>query len=200
MDNKAYKSPLSRLPWMHYGSFEELPVLDKSDGKALWMVLGATFGLLGAGVTVGLFMTKMASQVDPMLWESFFADIVLWTILLVITGLIGIKQWHYYYGNGSPKDGIFVQKIRQASTLEQYSDVALSFAGGLLIGLVALPSYWFVGFALYCTLVILRCYITLMRPKYAEKARKNGYTVPDYIDKSIGALHNGLLVKGILAG
>jgi hypothetical protein len=188
------------LPYTKFRSFEDLPVLDKNDAKTLFMVLGTTFGLLGAGVAFSLFMTGTVSHVDPMLSESVPVDFVFWLVLIAISGLIASKQWHYYYGNGSPKDGIFVEKLKQTSVLEQYADVALSFAGGLLGGLVALPSFWFLGFASYCVLVTVRCYITLMRPRYAAKARKKGEDIPEFIVTSIDALHNGLLVKGVLAG
>jgi len=200
MGKKHYRPPLSGDLWTQYESLTKLPALAKSDAKTLWMVLGIAFGLVGSGAAFALCLTGHGGSADPMLSSSVLENIPSWLLLAVMTALIGFKQWRYYFGNGSPKDGIFVRRIRQASEREQVADVALSIAGGLLVGSCFWPSYWFLVFGFYCFLVILRCYITLLRPRYAAAAKRRGEEVPEYFEKSLDRIHNGLRVKGVLAG
>jgi len=168
------------------------------------MLLGLGFAALGAGTVISLGADKRANQMDPLLWPGILLNVLLWVPLAVVTGFVGWKQWCYYYGNpfgnGSPKDGIFVNAIRQANIRETIMDVVLSINGGALIGMIFLPSYWFLTFAVYCLVIILRCWFTLRRPKYAVKARAEGDDVPAFIDSAVDAKYNGLLVKAVLAG
>jgi len=60
---------------------------------------------------------------------------------LAATGLIALKQWRYYYGGPGPKDGIFVQRLRQGSPTEALLDSALSAAGGVLLGMAVIPTW-----------------------------------------------------------
>jgi len=197
---RTYRIPFGNRPWTQYHSFSDLPVLDKSAAAALWMLLGVAFALTEGSVVVALATTGKADIVDPMLFPGLIANLLFWFPLLITTGFIGLKQWRYYYGNGSPKDGLFVEKIRQVNEREMIMDVVLSIAGGALIGSCFLPSYWFAMFALYCILVALRCHFTLMRPRYARTAQADGEIVPAFIAASLDENHNGLLVKGIVAG
>jgi hypothetical protein len=200
MGMRRYRAPFSSRPWTEYVYISELPALDKSEAKSLWMRIGVTFGLVGGGTAIAFGVAGKLDQIDPMLSSGLPLNLVFWIPLLATTGLIGLKQWRYYYGNESPKDGIFIEKIRQANEREMIMDVVLSIAGGVLIGFCFWPSFWFIMFALYSFLVILRCYFTLMRPKYARKARLNHEDVPVFIEESLNAYHNGLLVKAVLLG
>lgn len=64
MVEKRYRNPLSRLPWSQYGTFQDLPALEKGDAKSLWMIFGFTLALVGAGLALGLLLTSTADKVD----------------------------------------------------------------------------------------------------------------------------------------
>jgi hypothetical protein len=200
MERKYYKWPFSSSPWTKYKTLSKLPVLEKGVAITVWMIIGICFGLLGAGAVFTFGLANKANELDPMLDPGLIINILFFVPLLVTTVFIGLKQWAYYYGNGNPKDGIFVEKIRQVNQREMITDCALSVAGGFLVGVCFLPSYWFLSFAFYCALIILRCYLTLMRPKYANIAKRNGEKVPAFVGASIKVTHNHMLVKGVLAG
>lgn len=200
MERKHYEWPFSSSLWTKYKTLSELPILEKGSAITVWMIIGLCFGLLGPGAVLTFGLANRANELDPMLYPGLILNLPFFLPLLATTVFIGLKQWAYYYGNGSPKDGIFVEKVRQASQREMITDCALSVFGGFLGGVCFLPSYWFLSFAFYCSLVILRCYFALMRPRYANKAIRRGEEVPAFIGESIEATHNNISVKGILAG
>lgn len=98
-------------------------------------------------------------------------------VLFILTVLIAIKQWSYYYGQGNGKAGFFANTCGCFNDREETLDIVLSFWGGLLfVSAVTMPSYWLFLIALYSSLVVLRCWVTLKRKTYAAIWNRKGET------------------------
>jgi hypothetical protein len=97
-------------------------------------------------------------------------------LLLLITFLIFIKHWSYYYRPlTGPKGGAFKATIGIMSPLELTLDRLIIFTGGLLFVLAYfLPTYWPVGYTIYCLFGLLRCNTTFNRGRIAAFWKKQG--------------------------
>jgi hypothetical protein len=96
-------------------------------------------------------------------------------ILLVLTLLMFLKQWSYYYVLGDKKQGFFVDTCGCLNDFEWTLDVALSFWGGLLfLSALRMPGYWLTLCALYSALVYARCHASLRRGAFAASWEEKG--------------------------
>ena len=96
-------------------------------------------------------------------------------ILLVLTLLMFLKQWSYYYVLGDKKQGFFVDTCGCFNDIEWTLDVLLSFWGGLLfLSALRMPGYWLALCALYSVLVYARCLASLRRGVFAASWQEKG--------------------------
>jgi hypothetical protein len=142
-----------------FQTFEQLPVLERSiaNNWCLWMWC-LTWTAIGFLYSLALIKRDPCFSIVGIVGS------------LIATGLIALKQWRYYYGGRGVKDGVFVLSIRQGSNAESFLDRALAAAGGVLLGMTVLPTWWFATVALYSAFVFMRCLVTLNRFHYWARA------------------------------
>jgi len=193
--NTWHDWPWSTRLWIHYETFEQLPFLEDGLGLLLWLGLGTTLlvGLATWAIAVFLNLSDSSRfQLDPLLGNSIPLNAVIWSALFVFTSFMAFKQRSYYYGVRSNltfmlsrKDGLFINKIRQANNAERLMDFSLAIIPGFLTGLCILPTLWFLTFGLYSCFVAMRCYISLKRPLYARRLMDQGQHVPGFLFQTL---------------
>jgi hypothetical protein len=92
--------------------------------------------------------------------------VYLYDIAMVI--LIGLKQFHYYYGGLGIKDGMFVNVVGCPNSREKSEDMALSFLGGVLISMIFAPYYFIITLCTYSVVASIRCKEPLLRGRVAK--------------------------------
>lgn len=133
-------------------------------------------------ITVGLEFTPLKPYIksirDLDLWNTAGPTfrLILTGLLLLITFLIFLKHWAYYYRPlTGPKGGVFKTTIGIMSPLELTLDRWIVFIGGLMFVLAwYLPTYWPVGYTIYCLFGLLRCNTTFNRGRIAAFWKKRG--------------------------
>ena len=167
---RSYPGPLSKRLYQAYSSFQELPYLSKNDAKFIW--LGFVFAL-STSLLLGLYLQdiQVVADFDPLIHPVWYWNSIPIGVLVIVTYFIAHKQWHYYYGGEYSKDGLFLEKLRQASYLETNLDIILAASSGVLTASVLIPTYWFLVLAGYSIAVVARSYVTLRRAAYASKER-----------------------------
>ena len=155
-------------------------------GIALNRDLSLLVFAIPVGIALGSYVPGVVSffNANIAIWDPWTTEHSRWKwalsiILFVLTGLMAIKQWSYYYRLGSGKAGFFVETCGCFNDREEALDIALSFWGGLLfLSALRMPSYWLLLSALYSGLVVLRCWVTLRRKMYAtiwsERGEESG--------------------------
>lgn len=155
---------------------------DKNAIPALPSKVGLSLVLAPILVAVGWYapsllqISQVVQPFDP--WNKPEYGVYRWLltpVMLIITGFMFIKQWHYYYGGNGKKDGVFAKTVGALSDEEFSLDILLSVLGGILVFLsLRMPSLWLMGFSVYCILGWRRCRVTLLRQRFAKTWRTKG--------------------------